>query len=43
MVLERIVYAQICLKSHVKGSCEIGVISNSLVIFLIKPFTEVKS
>ena len=42
MVLERILYAQICLQSHVKGSREIGVISNSLVIFLIKPFTEVK-
>lgn len=30
------------LKPHVKGSCEIGVISNSLVMFLIKPFTGEK-
>lgn len=43
MMLERILCPQICLKSHVKGACEVGVISNSLVIFLMKPFTEVKT
>lgn len=29
-----ILYSQLCLKSNVRGACEIGMVSNSLLIFL---------